>query len=79
MEDESFVRIAAKGGLPIAMGEDTGGDAVAMDLSALPHMLIAGATGSGKSVCSNTIVASLLLTKPPTSCACSWSIPSASS
>ena len=65
MEDESFVKIAAKGGLPIAMGEDTGGDAVAMDLASLPHMLIAGATGSGKSVCSNTIVASLLLTKPP--------------
>ena len=65
MEDESFVKIAAKGGLPIAMGEDTGGDAVAMDLASLPHMLIAGATGSGKSVCTNTIVASLLLTKPP--------------
>ena len=65
MEDESFTKLAAKDGLPIAMGEDTGGGAVVMDLAALPHMLIAGATGSGKSVCTNTIVASLLFTKPP--------------
>ena len=36
-----------------------------MDLSALPHMLIAGATGAGKSVCINSIIATLLLTKPP--------------
>jgi S-DNA-T family DNA segregation ATPase FtsK/SpoIIIE len=36
-----------------------------MDLSTLPHMLIAGATGSGKSVCINSIIATLLLTKPP--------------
>ena len=65
MEDESFTRLTAKGGLPIAMGEDTGGGAVVMDLASLPHMLIAGATGSGKSVCTNTIVASLLFTNPP--------------
>ena len=47
------------------MGEDTGGNPVATDLAGLPHMLIAGATGSGKSVCINSIVASLLFTKPP--------------
>ena len=65
METTSFGLLAAKGALPIAIGQDTGGTPVAMDLSALPHMLIAGATGSGKSVCINSIIATLLLTKSP--------------
>ena len=65
MEVPAFGKIASKGGLPIAMGEDTGGNPVVMDLVSLPHVLIAGATGSGKSVCINSIVASLLFTKPP--------------
>jgi S-DNA-T family DNA segregation ATPase FtsK/SpoIIIE len=65
MEVQSFASLTAKGGLPIALGEDTGGNAVVMDLAALPHVLIAGATGSGKSVCINSIVASLLFVKPP--------------
>ena len=65
MEASSFGLLAAKGGLPIAIGQDTGGAPVAMDLSTLPHMLIAGATGAGKSVCINSIIATLLLTKPP--------------
>jgi S-DNA-T family DNA segregation ATPase FtsK/SpoIIIE len=65
MESPTFSALAARGGLPIAMGQDTGGAPVVMDLTAMPHMLIAGATGSGKSVCINSIVASLLLTKPP--------------
>ena len=65
MEVPSFGLLTAKGGLPIAIGQDTGGAPVAMDLSTLPHMLIAGATGSGKSVCINSIIATLLLTKPP--------------
>ena len=65
METPAFGRLAAKGGLPIALGQDTGGSPVALDLAALPHMLIAGATGSGKSVCINSIVASLMLTKTP--------------
>ena len=65
MEAPSFRVLAAKSALPIAIGQDTGGTAVAMDLSALPHMLIAGATGAGKSVCINSIIATLLLTKPP--------------
>jgi S-DNA-T family DNA segregation ATPase FtsK/SpoIIIE len=51
--------------LPIALGQDTGGNPVVTDLATLPHLLIAGATGSGKSVCINSIVASLLFTKPP--------------
>ena len=65
MESPVFKKLAAKGGLPIALGQDTGGAPVVLDLAALPHMLIAGATGSGKSVCINSIVASFLLTKTP--------------
>ena len=65
METPAFSRIVAKGGLPIALGQDTGGAPVVLDLASLPHMLIAGATGSGKSVCINSIVASFLLTKTP--------------
>lgn len=60
-----FRKISSKGGLPIALGEDTGGNPVVTDLASLPHLLIAGATGSGKSVCLNSIVASLIFTKPP--------------
>ncbi len=65
METEAFKKIRSRGALPIALGQDTGGNPVVMDLAALPHFLIAGATGSGKSVCINSIVASILLTKPP--------------
>ena len=64
-EVPAFQKIAAAGGLPVALGEDTGGSPVVADLSELPHLLIAGATGSGKSVCINAIVASLLLTCSP--------------
>ncbi len=65
MDSADFRKSAAKGGLPIALGADAGGDSVAVDLTGLPHMMIAGATGSGKSVCINSIVASMMLTKPP--------------
>ena len=65
METEAFKKIRAKGALPIALGQDTGGNPVVVDLAALPHFLIAGSTGSGKSVCINSIVASILLTRPP--------------
>ena len=65
MDSQEFRKIAAKGGLPIALGADACGDSVALDLAGLPHMMIAGATGSGKSVCINSIVASMLLTMPP--------------
>ena len=64
-ESQVFKKIEAKGGLPVAIGEDTGGEAVVSDLTGLPHLLIAGATGSGKSVCMNSVVASLLLTSEP--------------
>ena len=65
MDSPAFKSIMNKGGLAIALGEDTGGNPVSTDLAGLPHILIAGATGSGKSVCINSIVASLLFTKPP--------------
>ena len=64
-ESAPFQKIASEGGMPVALGEDTGGEPVVSDLSKLPHLLIAGATGSGKSVCINSVVASLLLTNRP--------------
>lgn len=64
-ESSDFQKIASKGALPIAIGEDTGGSPVISDLTALPHLLIAGATGSGKSVCINAVIASMLLTNRP--------------
>jgi S-DNA-T family DNA segregation ATPase FtsK/SpoIIIE len=51
--------------LPLYLGKDAGGKAIVVDLSRMPHMLIAGTTGSGKSVCINSIIMSLLLTKTP--------------
>ena len=65
IETPEFRKLQGKGGLPIAMGQDTGGEPVVLDLASLPHMLIAGATGSGKSVQINSIIASFLLTKSP--------------
>jgi S-DNA-T family DNA segregation ATPase FtsK/SpoIIIE len=63
LESESFRQI--EGPLPIALGQDVAGSPVATDLAAMPHLLIAGATGSGKSVCVNSIISSLLCTKTP--------------
>ena len=51
--------------LPIALGKDTVGNPVIEDLVKMPHLLIAGATGSGKSVCVNTIINTLLFHSKP--------------
>lgn len=51
--------------LPLFLGKDAGGAALVTDLTAMPHMLIAGTTGSGKSVCLNSIILSMLMTKRP--------------
>jgi S-DNA-T family DNA segregation ATPase FtsK/SpoIIIE len=51
--------------LPIALGKDVSGKPLISDLTKMPHLLIAGATGSGKSVCINSIVASILYSKSP--------------
>ncbi len=56
---------AAKMRLPMFLGKDASGTPLIADLSAMPHMLVAGTTGSGKSVCINTIVMSFLYTKRP--------------
>ena len=54
--------------LPIALGKNISGSPVTSDLSSMPHLLIAGTTGSGKSVCINTIILSLLYKHPPEKC-----------
>ncbi len=51
--------------LPLYLGKDAAGEAIVADLAAMPHLLIAGTTGSGKSVCINTILMSLLMTRSP--------------
>jgi len=51
--------------LPIALGRNLEGEPVVADLAKMPHLLIAGVTGSGKSVCINTIITSLIYTHPP--------------
>ena len=54
--------------LPLFLGKDAGGDALIADLTRMPHLLIAGTTGSGKSVCLNSIIASILMTQRPDRC-----------
>lgn len=51
--------------LPLLLGKDVGGSDIVGDLTTMPHLLIAGATGSGKSVCINAILNGLLMTKTP--------------
>jgi DNA segregation ATPase FtsK/SpoIIIE, S-DNA-T family len=63
MESEAFRRL--KSPLRFALGQDVAGNAAAGDLSAMPHLLIAGATGSGKSVCVNAVICCLLLNNTP--------------
>ncbi len=62
---QSDVFIESKGKLRIALGEDVKGQPTVADLARMPHLLIAGATGAGKSVCINSIICDLLLTHTP--------------
>jgi len=64
--DERFYKKEIK--LPIALGKSISGIPIVSDLSAMPHLLIAGTTGSGKSVCINTIILSLLYKYTPEKC-----------
>ncbi|MBK8988105.1 MAG: DNA translocase FtsK 4TM domain-containing protein [Chloroflexi bacterium] len=65
MESENFGKIARKSPLAVGLGQDVAGQPIAADLAAMPHLLIAGTTGSGKSVCVNSIIANLLLLNTP--------------
>jgi len=56
---------AEKSRIPLFMGKDVSGHPLTADLSKLPHLLIAGRTGTGKSVCLNTLILSLLMTRTP--------------
>jgi S-DNA-T family DNA segregation ATPase FtsK/SpoIIIE len=51
--------------IPLFLGKDSSGEALVSDLTTMPHLLIAGTTGSGKSVCINSIITGILLTKRP--------------
>ncbi|MGC8786227.1 MAG: DNA translocase FtsK 4TM domain-containing protein, partial [Anaerolineae bacterium] len=63
MDSDAFRNVHSK--LRIALGQDVAGQPVVADLAQMPHLLIAGATGSGKSVCINSITACLLLNNTP--------------
>ncbi len=63
MESDNFGRL--KGGLRLGLGQAVSGSAIAASLDRMPHLLIAGTTGSGKSVCVNAIIACLLLQNTP--------------
>ncbi|MBD3421233.1 MAG: DUF87 domain-containing protein [Chitinivibrionales bacterium] len=60
---DAFVKSKAK--LPVIIGRSTSGNPYVADITKMPHVLIAGQTGSGKSVCINSIICSLLMTKKP--------------
>jgi DNA segregation ATPase FtsK/SpoIIIE, S-DNA-T family len=51
--------------IPVYLGKDVAGNPMVVDLAALPHLLIAGRTGTGKSVCLNSIIVSMLMTRGP--------------
>ena len=63
LESPAFKKSKAK--LPLPLGRDVNGDYIVGDLTKMPHLLIAGATGSGKSVCINGIISTLISVKQP--------------
>lgn len=65
MESEGFHKLLRKSNLALGLGQDVSGTAISADLASMPHLLIAGTTGSGKSVCVNSIIACLLLQNTP--------------
>jgi len=65
IESPSFQKVYAKSKLALALGKGAGGETVAADLTKMPHLLIAGATGSGKTACLNSTICSLLMHNTP--------------
>lgn len=65
MESDEYQEMLKDDGLPVALGLATAGEPIAIDLRKMPHLLIAGATGSGKSVCINTVISSLIMHQDP--------------
>lgn len=65
IETTVFQKIRAKSKLALALGKGAGGETVAADLTKMPHLLVAGATGSGKTACLNSMIASILLHNTP--------------
>lgn len=63
LENETFQM--AKGGIPVGLGKDIADQPVITDLAKMPHLLVAGSTGSGKSVCINTLISSVLFSRKP--------------
>jgi S-DNA-T family DNA segregation ATPase FtsK/SpoIIIE len=66
LDCDAYQQTAAK--LALVLGKDIGGTPIIVDLARMPHLLIAGTTGSGKSVCINTMILSLLYRLPPEKC-----------
>src|SRR5205814_8092847 len=66
LASEDYADTAAK--LPLCLGKTIGGDPVIVDLARMPHLLIAGTTGSGKSVAINTMILSLVYKLTPDQC-----------
>jgi S-DNA-T family DNA segregation ATPase FtsK/SpoIIIE len=65
IETNPFQKLKPKTKLPLALGKNVSGESVVADLAKMPHLLIAGATGSGKSVCMKSIIATFLLHATP--------------
>ena len=65
IESNSFQKLLAKSKLAMALGKGAGGEAISGDLAKMPHLLIAGATGSGKTVCLNAVISCLLMCNTP--------------
>ena len=65
MDTNEWKEFAKDNPLPVPLGLGSGGEPVMTDLSKMPHTLVAGSTGSGKSVCMNSIITGLIMTKTP--------------
>ncbi len=65
MQTETFNNLCRKSKLVLGLGLGTGGEVAAADLANMPHLLIAGSTGSGKSVCINSVIASIIMQNSP--------------